>query len=150
MVGVTSTPGRSRKASRSSSESLLLPLLLLALAELALALLLIPASAHAGEALPQLAGTWVAETINGKAPKAPAKLVMTFIDDERLASEITNARGETQKVEIKYRATPDGTIIMYPDPDENPDGEKGTWEIKAGKLHIASADDAKMVLVKQK
>lgn len=123
---------------------------MLATTLLALAFLLIPAMAHADEALPQLAGTWVAETINGKAPKAPAKLVMTFVDDQTLASEVTNASGKTTKVEIKYKATADGTIIMIPEPDENPEGEKGTWEIKAGKLHIASSDDAKMVLVRQK
>lgn len=116
----------------------------------AIAFLLLPAAARAGEALPELAGTWLAETINETQPKAPAKLVMTFIDDERLASEITGPDGETTKVEIKYTATADGTIIMYPEPDENPDGEKGTWEIKDGKLHIASTDDASMVLVKQK
>lgn len=117
---------------------------------LALAFLLMPAAVHAGDALPQLAGTWVAETINGKAPKAPAKLIMTFIDDARLASEVTQPNGKTTKVEIKYTATADGTIIMYPNPEKNPEGEKGTWEIKDGKLHIASGDDAKMVLVKQK
>lgn len=117
---------------------------------LTLAFLLMPVMAHAGDALPQLAGTWVAESINGKAPKAPAKLVMTFIDDSRLSSEVTNAGGKTTKVEIKYSAKADGTIIMVPDPDKNPDGEKGTWEIKDGKLHIKAAEDAKMVLVKQK
>ena len=109
-----------------------------------------PKLAMADEALPQLKGTWVAETINGKAPKAPAKLVMTFIDDARLASEVTGPDGKTIKVEIKYKATKDGTIIMIPEPDKNPDGEKGTWEIKDGKLHIASSDDAKMVLVRKK
>ncbi|MGB0767591.1 MAG: hypothetical protein ACPGYV_07750 [Phycisphaeraceae bacterium] len=112
-------------------------------------LLIIPAAAHAGEALPQLQGTWVAETVNGKAPKPPAKLVMNFIDDSRLASEVTNASGKTTKVEIKYAATPDGTIVMYPDPDDNPDGEKGTWQVKDGKLHIASSDDSTMVLVRK-
>ena len=117
---------------------------------LTLAFLLMPVAAHAGEALPQLAGTWVAETINGKEPKAPTKLVMTFVDDETLASEVTGPNGKTTKVEIKYKATADGTIIMIPEPDENPEGEKGTWKIKAGKLHISSADDASMVLVKQK
>jgi hypothetical protein len=117
---------------------------------LAIAFLLMPTAVHAGEALPELKGTWVAETLNGKAPKAPAKLVVTFIDDTRLASEATNASGKTTKVEIKYTATADGTIIMIPEPDENPDGEKGTWEIKDGKLHIASGEDTKMVLVKQK
>ena len=117
---------------------------------LAIAFLLISAAAHAGEALPELKGTWVAETINGKAPKAPAKLVMTFIDDTRLASEVTNASGKTTKVEIKYSATKDGVITMFPEPDENPDGEKGTWQVKDGKLHIASGDDAKMVLVRKK
>ncbi|MBX2850406.1 MAG: hypothetical protein KTR15_01525 [Phycisphaeraceae bacterium] len=117
---------------------------------LALVFLLIPGVVHAGDALPELAGTWVAETINGKEPKAPSKLVMTFIDDARLASEVTQPNGKTTKVEIKYKATADGTIIMYPNPEKNPDGEKGTWEIKDGKLHIASGDDAKMVLVKQK
>lgn len=117
---------------------------------LALAFLVMPAAVHAGDALPQLAGTWVAESINGKAPKAPAKLVMTFIDDARLASEVTQPNGKTTKVEIKYSATADGTIIMCPNPEKNPDGEKGTWEIKDGKLTIASADDSTMVLVKQK
>jgi hypothetical protein len=117
---------------------------------LAFLFLLMPATAHAGEALPQLAGTWVAETINGKAPKAPAKLVMTFIDDSRLASEVTNPGGKTTKVEIKYAATADGVITMIPEPEEKPEGEKGTWEIKDGKLHIASGEDAKMVLVRKK
>ena len=112
--------------------------------------LLMTTTAHAGEALPQLAGTWVAESINGKAPKAPAKLVMTFIDDERLSSEVTQPNGKTTKVEIKYKAAADGTIIMYPEPEKNPEGEKGTWEIKDNKLHIASGEDAKMVLVKTK
>eukprot|EP00752_Nemacystus_decipiens_P013659 g12112.t1 len=116
----------------------------------ALALLFVTAAAHAGEALPELKGTWVAETINGKTPKAPAKLVMTFIDDARLASEVTGPDGKTTKVEIKYKATADGTITMIPAPEKNPDGEKGTWEVKAGKLHIASGDNTKMVLVKQK
>ena len=117
---------------------------------LALTSLLLPTFAHAGEALPQLKGTWVAQTINGKAPKAPAKLVMTFIDDTRLASEVTGPDGKTTKIEIKYKATVDGTIIMIPEPDKNPDGEKGTWEVKDGKLHIASGENTKMVLVKQK
>ena len=117
---------------------------------LAIALLLTPAITYAGEALPELKGTWVAETINGKEPKAPAKLVMTFIDDSRLASEITNSKGKTQKVEIKYSATADGVIIMIPDPEENPEGEKGSWEVKDGKLTISSADDSKMVLVRKK
>ncbi len=117
---------------------------------LAITFLLMPTVVQAGEALPQLAGTWVAETINDKEPKAPAKLVMTFIDDSRLASEVTSRNGKTTKVEIKYAATADGVIIMIPEPDKNPEGEKGSWEIKDGKLHIASADDAKMVLVRQK
>lgn len=115
----------------------------------ALVMLLTPALVQADQALPQLRGTWVAETINGTAPKAPAKLVMTFVDSETLASEVTGPNGKTTKVEIKYKATADGTITMIPQPDENPEGEKGTWEIKGGKLHIKSADDAKMVLVKQ-
>ncbi|MFK7789341.1 MAG: hypothetical protein AB8C95_07630 [Phycisphaeraceae bacterium] len=114
-----------------------------------IAMLLTPAFVHADEALPQLRGTWVAETINGKAPKAPAKLVMTFVDSDTLSSEVTGPNGKTTKVEIKYSATADGTIIMIPQPKENPEGEKGAWEIKAGKLHIESADDAKMVLVKK-
>lgn len=117
---------------------------------IALVLFLLPAVAQAGEALPELKGTWVAETINGKAPKAPAKLVMTFIDDTRLASEVTSPNGKTKKVEIKYAATKDGVITMIPDPEEDPEGEKGTWQIKGGKLHIASGDDAKMVLVRKK
>ena len=117
---------------------------------LAFLFLLMPATAQAGEALPELAGTWVAESINGKEPKAPAKLVMTFIDDSRLASEVTNASGKTTKVEIKYVATADGVITMIPEPDKNPEGEKGTWEVKDGKLHIASGEDAKMVLVRKK
>ena len=117
---------------------------------LAIAFLLMPPAVQADEALPQLKGTWVAETINGKEPKAPAKLVMTFIDDSRLASEVTARNGKTTKVEIKYSATADGVIIMIPEPDKNPDGEKGTWEIKDGKLHIASSDDAEMVLVRSK
>ena len=117
---------------------------------LTIALLLMPTAVQAGEALPELKGTWVAETINGKAPKAPAKLVMTFIDDTRLASEVTSPNGKTKKVEIKYAATKDGVITMIPEPEENPEGEKGTWQIKDGKLHIASGEDAKMVLVRKK
>lgn len=116
---------------------------------LAIVVLLTPSLVQADEALPQLRGTWVAESINGKAPKAPAKLVMTFVDSDTLASEVTGPNGKTTKVEIKYSATPDGTITMIPQPKENPEGEKGTWEIKAGKLHIEAADDAKMVLVKR-
>jgi len=115
-----------------------------------LALSLAPVAAYAGEALPQLKGTWVAETIGGTPPKAPAKLVMTFVDDQTLSSEVTGANGKTQKIEIKYSATPDGKLVMIPDPKDNPDGEKGTWEIKDGKLHIASEDGASMVLVRKK
>ncbi|MEO0475802.1 MAG: hypothetical protein AAF085_07515 [Planctomycetota bacterium] len=115
-----------------------------------LALVLMPATANADDALPLLKGSWVAETINGKAPKAPAKLVMTFVDAETLASEVTGPDGKTTKVQIKYKATADGKIIMIPQPDKNPDGEKGTWAIKGGKLHITASDDAKMVLVRVK
>ena len=116
----------------------------------AIAFFSVNTAAYAGEALPQLKGTWVAETIGGKPPKAPAKLVMTFVDDQTLRSAVTGRNGKTQEVEIKYAATPDGKLVMIPDPKDNPDGEKGTWEIKDGKLHIASEDGAAMVLVRPK
>lgn len=112
-----------------------------------LCMLLAPASALAGEALPELKGSWVAETLDGKPPQPGMKMVMTFIDDSKLQLEAT-FQGETRKEEVKYSATKDGTIIIYPDPDTNPDGEKATWQIKDKKLHIKTSDGESLVFAR--
>ena len=114
-----------------------LPLFLM-LALLALA----PATAHAGEALKELKGAWHAQSFNGEAPPAGIKMVMTFVDHDTITMEVTFA-GETEKEEIKYEATADGKMTVYP--EETPEGESAKWEVKDGKLTITTDDGDKMV-----
>lgn len=104
-----------------------------------------PAIAFGDDALPELAGTWVAESMDGNPPPAGAKMVMKFIDDEKLRFEVTY-EGETQIETLKYTATKDGKMTIYFDPEENPDGDKATWKIIDKKLHLTSDASETLVL----
>ena len=113
---------------------------------LALALLLAPATARAGEAIEALKGTWVAESFDGEPAPEGVKMVLTFVDDATLRMEVTLG-GETQKQEIKYAATADGKITLYPEPDTAPEGEKATWQVKDDKkLYLTNDQNEVMVL----
>lgn len=106
-------------------------------------------SASAGEALEALKGAWVAETFDGEAPPEGVKMVMTFVDDATLRMDVT-FNGENERQEIKYTATADGNITIFPEPDQNPEGEKATWEVKADKkLYIKTAEGEQLVFTRQ-
>ncbi|MFN3166683.1 MAG: hypothetical protein ACE37H_06420 [Phycisphaeraceae bacterium] len=117
----------------------------LGLLALCLALWVPATKATAGEAIEALKGSWTAETFDGEAPPAGMTMVMTFVDDATLRMEVT-FNGETEKEEIKYTATENGDITIFPDPEENPAGEKATWEVKADKkLYIKTAEGETLV-----
>lgn len=112
----------------------------------AITLLLTPTHAQAGEAIEALKGAWTAESFDGEAAPEGMKMVLTFVDDAIMRVEITFG-GETEKQEIKYTATADGKITIFPDPDNEPKGEEAKWEVKDDKkLHITSAEGEVMVL----
>jgi hypothetical protein len=95
-----------------------------------------PATAQAGEALPELKGEWVVETEKGK--ELPFTLTYEFVNDEKLVITLVN-KGKTQVSEVAYKANKHGVIKVYDGKigeDGNPD--KGSWEIKDGKLHITT------------
>lgn len=111
---------------------------------LVLVILLGPATVLAGEALPQLKGAWDAESLNDKPPEPGVTMTMTFVDDDTIAMEVT-FEGETQKEEIRYTATEDGKMTIYPEPDTNPKGEKATWKIVDKKLHLTTAENEVLI-----
>lgn len=112
----------------------------------AIALLLAPAAAQAAEALPQLKGAWVAESYNGEAPDEDMKITMTFVDDKTLRMEIT-AGGETDKEEVKYTATADGKMTIYP--EESPEGENAKWKVGDDKkLHITTDEGEVLIFAR--
>jgi len=113
----------------------------------ALAMLLMPATAQADEAIESLKGAWTAESFNGEAPPPGMKMVMTFVDSDTLRMEVT-AGGETHKQEMKYAATEDGQITLYPDPN-NPAGEQGKWEVKADKKLYITSDEGEVMILKR-
>lgn len=111
----------------------------------ALALLLGPTQAEAGDALEELKGAWLVESFDGEAPPQGVSMVITFVDDSTMQMEMTFG-SETKKEEIKYSATKDGKITVYPEPETEPEGETGTWEVKADKKLYITADDGVMLL----
>lgn len=106
-------------------------------------------TAHAGDALPELKGTWVAESMDGKPPPAGAKMVMKFMDDQKLRFEVTY-EGETELETLKYKATKDGKMTIYFDPEKNPKGDKATWKIVDKKLHLTSDVGETLILKREK
>jgi hypothetical protein len=117
----------------------------LGLLVMGLALLFPATQAKAGEAIEALKGAWTAETFDGEAPPQGMTMVMTFVDDATLRMEVTFG-GETEKEEIKYTATEDGNITIFPEPEEKPEGEKATWQVKADKkLYIKTAEGETLV-----
>lgn len=116
----------------------------LALFAFAFTLILSPMHAHAGEALPELKGAWLAEKMDGNPPPPGVKMVMTFVDDAELKMEVT-FQGETQLETVKYKATKDGSITIYPEPETNPEGESAKWEIKEKKLHLTTAEGESLI-----
>lgn len=118
------------------------------LALFAICIALQPTTTLAADALPELAGTWVAESMDGNPPPAGAKMVMKFIDDATLRFEVTY-EGETQIETIKYTATKDGKMTIYFDPEENPAGDKATWKIVDKKLHMTSDAGETLVLKRE-
>lgn len=117
---------------------------LITLPLLALFAILTAAPAMAGEALPELKGSWLAESLDGEAPPPGVSMKMTFIDDAKLKMEVT-FQGETKLEEVKYEATKEGKITIYPEPDTNPAGEKATWEIKDKKLVLTTEDNEVLI-----
>lgn len=112
---------------------------------LTLMVALMPLSASAAEALPELAGKWVAESMDGKAPPPGAKMTMDFKDDKTLRIE-ASYKGETQFETLKYSATKDGKITIFFEPDKKPEGDKATWSIKDKKLHLKTEDGETLIL----
>jgi len=119
----------------------------LGLLVMGLALLFPATQAKAGEAIEALKGAWTAETFDGEAPPQGMKMVMTFVDSDTLRMEVT-AGGETHKEEIKYAATKDGQITIYPDPN-NPAGEPGKWEVKADKKLYITTEEGEVMILKR-
>ena len=113
-----------------------------------LALLLAPANALAGEAIEALKGAWVAETVGGEAPPDGVEMKMTFIDDDTIKLEVT-FEGETELEEVRYEATKDGKITIWPEPEKKPEGEKATWEVKKDKkLYIVTEENETLVFAR--
>lgn len=104
--------------------------------------------AAAAEALPQIKGKWVVETMNGQAPPTTAKMTMNFIDATTLRIEATH-NGETQLETLKYQATADGKLTIYFDAEKNPEGDKATWSIKDKKLNLKTEDGETLVLKRE-
>ncbi len=114
-----------------------------------LLMLFTPATAHAGEAIEALKGAWVVETSNGDPPPEGVKMVMTFVDDETLRI-VATFEDKREKKDIKYSATEDGEITMFPEPKENPDGEKATWEVRDDKkLYLTNEEGEVLVLARE-
>lgn len=87
----------------------------------------------AGEPLPEFKGDWVLDTFNGKKPDNV--MTASFLNDQTVVFTIID--GETsEKTNVKYKATKDGKVTFYPEPDENPKGDSGKWQVKDKKLHI--------------
>lgn len=119
----------------------------------ALVLALTPGMALADEALPELAGAWVAESMDGEPPPAGAKMVMKFQDAKTLRFEVTY-EGETEIETLKYEATKDGDkksgkMTIFFNPEENPDGDKATWKIVDKKLHLTSDVGETLILKRE-
>jgi hypothetical protein len=114
----------------------------------ALAMLLMPATARAGEAIEALKGAWTAESFDGEAPPEGMKMVLTFVDDSTMRMEMTFA-GETHKEEIKYTATKDGKLTVYPEPDTEPEGEEAKWQVKADKKLYITSDEGEVMILKR-
>lgn len=109
---------------------------------LAIAVFFTSAAAQAGEALPQLKGVWQFETQNGEALPDFLSIQYNFVDDEKLLVIVTD-RGETHEKEAKYKATKDGKITII---DDGVD-QRGTWEIKKGKLILSTGEGKPIEMV---
>ena len=100
-------------------------------------------TASAGEAIEALRGKWLIESF-GEEPTPPnMKFEMEFVDDDTLKMTITFGE-ESQVEEVRYQATADGKITVYP--PETPEGEEATWEVKADKKLYITAEEGVMVL----
>lgn len=117
---------------------------LFVLPALALVLACFATAARAGEALEALRGVWQVETFDGEAAPAGVTLLFDFVDDDTLKVTF-KAEGEEDVQEIRYTATADGKITVYP--PEAPEGDQATWQVKPdGKLYITTDDGDAMVL----
>lgn len=116
---------------------MVLPLLALVLSGSATAAL-------AGEALEALRGVWSVELWDGKPTPEGMSLTFDFVDDDTL--KVTFKQGAEEDVqEVRYAATADGKITVYP--PELPEGDPATWQVKDdGKLYITTDDGDAMVL----
>ncbi len=115
----------------------------------ALLLLLVAATAQAGEAIESLKGAWVVELSKGAPPPEGVAIVMTFVDDDTLSIEAT-FKDKTEKKDIKYTATADGKITLFPEPETEPEGEKANWQVKDDKkLYLTNEDGEELVLVRK-
>lgn len=113
-----------------------------------LALLLGPITAQADKPLEPLKGKWVAQTFNGKPPPNGMTLTMTFLDDKVVGIEVI-AGDEVERTEVKYKATAEGSLILYYDEENDPEGTKATWEVKADKkLYINNDDGDKLIFAR--
>lgn len=113
---------------------------------MALMLLMTATTAQAGEALEALRGQWLVDSFDGDAPPPGVSLTFDFVDDATMRVTYREEEGEPDVEEMRYTATADGTITVFPDPDA-PEGEAATWEVKAdGKLHITSKEGSVMVM----
>lgn len=111
-----------------------------------LTLLVGPTDAQAGEAIEELKGAWVAESFDGEALPPGMSITMTFVDDSTLKLKMS-FNGESEEEEFKYKADKDGNITVYDEPEENPEGEKAKWEVKADKkLYIKGEEGETMIL----
>jgi|GEM_PF-2310562 len=112
---------------------------------LALMSLLVPATALAEDALPEIKGLWVAESLVGQPLPEGASMSMDFIDASTVRATAVSPDGKKNEQEIRYTATKDGKLTLFPEPDKNPKGEPATWKIENGKLIITSSENETMV-----
>jgi len=117
---------------------------LIVLPLLALVLSCSATAALAGEALEALRGVWSVEVWDDKPMPEGMSLTFDFIDDDTLKVTF-KAGGEEDVQEVRYAATAEGKITVYP--PEMPDGDPASWEVKDdGKLYITTDEGDAMVL----
>lgn len=120
------------------------------------ALLAPSAMAQNEKPLEPLAGAWVAESFNGKAPPKGMTMTMVFLDAKYIGMEITikaknpDEKDKVERTEVEYEATADGGLILYYDKEAKPEGDKAKWEVKADKKLYITNETGEVLVFRKK
>lgn len=98
------------------------------------------APAMAGEALEALAGKWVLVSMEGEPAPAEIRFEMNFVDDDTVQMISPGDEGDEPEVlEMRYLATAEGDITVYP--PNMPEGDKAKWSVDDKGQLVITADD---------